>query len=144
MIHRFEDFLTGITVCYKYIQRIKNTEMSELGLKGMHVACLFHLHLHPEGLTASSLCSLCSEDKASISRIVSDLRKRGYIEPGSGKNYRSMLHLTESGHTIARQMEPLIESWVGIGGEGLDEKQRETFYHVLSLISDNLKMKLEQ
>lgn len=143
MIQRFQDFLTGITVCYKYIQRIRNAEMTEFGLKGIHVSCLFYLHSNPEGLTAAQLCSLCCEDKATISRIVSELRKQGYIEQGGGKNYRAPLHLTEAGIQIAEKMIPLIESWVCVGGEGLTEQQREAFYNSLSLIAANLGAKLE-
>lgn len=144
MIQRFQDFITGITVCYKYIQRIKNAEMTEFGLKGIHVSCLFYLHQNTNGLTAAQLCQLCAEDKATISRIVADLRSKGYIGQTTGKNYRSPLRLTEDGAAIARQMEPLIMSWVGIGGEGLTEEEREVFYQSLALISDNLRMKLEQ
>lgn len=144
MIQRFEAFLTGITVCYKYIQRIKNAEMTELGLKGTHVACLFYLHHHANGLTAAQLCSLCCEDKATISRVVADLRGRGYIQHPSGKNYRTPLHLTEAGTAVARQMDPMIESWVGVGGEGMTEQQREDFYSSLTLISENLRARLEQ
>lgn len=143
MIHRFQDFLSGITVCYKYIQRIKNAEMTEFGLKGTHVACMFYLHHNPEGLTAAQLCNLCCEDKAAISRIVSDLRTRGYIAQSEGKNYRAPLHLTSSGIAIARQMDPLIESWVTVGGEGLSVEERESFYRSLALISENLKSKME-
>ena len=76
MKDRFEAFVTGVTVCYKYIQRIKALEMTELGLKGTHVTCLFYLSNHPEGLTAAQLCQLCAEDKASVSRTVADLRSR--------------------------------------------------------------------
>ena len=144
MIRRFEDFLTGITVCYKYIQRIKNAEMTEFGLKGTHVACLFYLSHHPDGLTSAQLCALCAEDKATISRTVSDLRGRGYIQQGGEKNYRAPLFLTLAGMEVARQMEPLIESWVTVGGEGLTQQQRESFYDTLALISANLKAKLEQ
>lgn len=144
MIQRFQEFLSGITVCYKYIQRIKNAEMTEFGLKGIHVSCLFYLSHNPDGLTAAQLCSLCAEDKATISRTVSDLRKRGYIEEGTGKNYRAPLYLTDAGKQIARQMAPIIESWVGIGGLGMSEAQREAFYESLTLISSNLRTKLEQ
>lgn len=144
MIQRFQDFLTGITVCYKFIQRIKNAEMTEFGLKGIHVSCLFYLNHNPQGLTAAQLCSLCCEDKATISRIVSDLRGRGYIEQGGGKNYRAPLHLTEAGTQIARQLDPIIESWVGIGGVGMTEDQRASFYDSLRLISENLRTRLEQ
>ena len=144
MIQRFQEFLTGITVCYKYIQRIKNAEMTEFGLKGTHVACMFYLNHNPEGFTAAQLCNLCAEDKATISRTVSELRAKGYIEPGAGKNYRAPLRLTEAGRDIARQMDPLIESWVTVGGEGMTEEQRAAFYDSLSLIASNLRTKLQQ
>lgn len=144
MIGRFEAFLAGITVCYKYIQRIKNAEMTEFGLKGIHVSCMFYLHHNQDGLTAAQLCSLCSEDKATISRVVADLRGHGYIDQPQGKNYRAPLRLTEAGTQIAKKMDPLIESWVGVGGEGLTPEQRDAFYRSLSLISDNLKAKLKK
>ena len=143
MIQRFQDFVTGITVCYKFIQRIKNAEMTEFGLKGIHVSCLFDLHHNPEGLTAAQLCALCAEDKATISRTIADLRQRGYIQPGSEKHYRAPLLLSDAGNTIAKQMDPLIESWVSVGGDGMDDAQRKAFYDSLSLIASNLRAKLE-
>ena len=143
MIDRFHEFLTGSTVCYKYIQRIKSMEMTELGLKGTHVACLFHLYRKPGGLTAAQLCQLCAEDKASISRTVADLRSRGYIAPGGEKNYRTLLRLTEEGMSAAKQMEAMIARWVTSGGDGLTDQQRESFYESLALISGNLRTKLE-
>lgn len=142
MKDRFEAFITGVTVCYKYIQRIKAIEMTELGLKGTHVTCLFYLNNHQEGLTAAQLCVLCAEDKASISRTVADLRKRGYIAQGGEKQYRAPLKLTEEGKQAAKQLDPLIERWVMSGGDGLTEEQRETFYQSLALISENLRKKL--
>lgn len=144
MIQRFQDFLTGITVCYKFIQRIKNAEMTEFGLKGTHVACMFYLNHNPEGLTSAQLCTLCAEDKASISRTVAYLRQRGYIAPGSGKAYRAPLRLTEAGRDIAQRMDPVIEAWVGIGGVGMTEEQRAAFYDSLALISANLRAELEK
>jgi DNA-binding MarR family transcriptional regulator len=143
VIQRFQDFVTGITVCYKFIQRIKNAEMTEFGLKGIHVSCLFYLHHNPGGLTAAQLCTLCAEDKATISRTIADLRQRGYIQPGSEKHYRAPLLLSEAGSAIARQMDPLIESWVSVGGDGMDDEQRKAFYDSLSLIASNLRAKLE-
>lgn len=143
MIQRFENFLTGITVCYKYIQRIKNAEMTEFGLKGTHVACIFYLNHNPEGLTSAQLCSLCAEDKASISRTVAYLRQRGFIEAGGEKAYRTPLRLTPEGRQVALQMEPIIEEWVGIGGVGMSDEQRSSFYDTLALIAQNLRSELE-
>ena len=144
MNQRFQNFLTGITVCYKYIQRIKNAEMTEFGLKGTHVACIFYLSHNPEGLTSAQLCSLCAEDKASISRTVAYLRQRGFIEPGAAKAYRIPLRLTAQGQEVAAQMEPIIEEWVSIGGVGLTNEQREAFYDTLALIAANLRTELDK
>ena len=143
MIARFESFVTGITICYKYIQRIKSTEMTELGLKGTHAMCLFFLHHNPEGLTASQLCSLCAEDKAAISRTVAELRRAGLVGIPSAKTYRAPLLLTAQGETVAHRVDSLIEGWVSAGGCGLDPRQRDAFYDTLSLIAANLRAHME-
>ncbi len=144
MLDRFEAFVRGITACHKYIQKIKATEMTELGLKGTHVMCLYHLSRSPSGLTAAELCRLCAEDKAAISRTLSELEAKGYLQPTAGKKYRAALVLTESGKAVAGQMETLIQSWVGIGGDGLTEQQRSEFYATLGLIAENLKQQLDR
>lgn len=138
MLQRFEAFVTGITVCHKYIQRIKSAEMSEFGLKGTHAMCLFFLHHNPGGLTAAQLCQLCAEDKAAISRTIATLVEQGYIE-SSDKKYRAPLTLTVIGEALALKMDALIEQWVGLGGDGLSEEERSAFYYSLERISANLK-----
>ena len=144
MKDRFEAFITGVTVCYKYIQRIKTMEMTELGLKGTHVTCLFYLSNHPNGLTAAQLCQLCAEDKASISRTVADLTARGYLVKNSRKNYRTPLTLTPEGQEAAKLLDPLIDRWVMSGGDGLSEGEREIFYKSLARIGENLRVRLEE
>ncbi len=141
MIDRFQSFVIGITECYKYIQRIKSVEMTELGLKGTHVMCLFFLHRNPDGLTAAQLCRLCAEDKAAISRTLATLQERGYIAAG-GKKYRAAMTLTEDGTRIAEQLDGLIRRWVSIGGGGLADDERAAFYHVLEHITANLRTQL--
>ena len=143
MIQRFDAFVSGITSCYKYIQRIKAMEMTEFGLKGTHVMCLYYLRQNPAGLTASQLCGLCAEDKAAISRTVSELRSQGYITSLSQKAYRAMLTLTSAGQEIARKFDRLIEGWVSTGGDGLSDEERSDFYKVLSTIADNLRSRIE-
>ena len=138
MIKRFEAFVTGITLCYKYIQKIKSAEMTELGLKGTHVMCIFFLSHNPEGLTAAQLCRLCAEDKAAVSRTVAEHQRAGYVAPGE-KRYRAALRLTEKGMEIAKRVDELIEQWVTFGGAGLSDSDREAFYRALELISNNLK-----
>lgn len=139
MTQRFEDFVTGITVCYKYLQRIKSMAVNEMGLKGSHVMCMFYLRQHEDGLTASQLCELCAEDKAAVSRTLADLRERGYITSGTGKNYRAAIRLSEAGRNMAEQFDSRIAQWVTAGGDGLTEEERGNFYRSLRLIAENLR-----
>ena len=143
MIQRFDAFVSGITACYKYIQRIKSMEMTEFGLKGTHVMCLYYLRRNPAGLTAAQLCGLCAEDKAAISRTVSELRSRGYITTLSEKAYRAMLTLTSAGQELARKFDHLIEGWVSTGGDGLTDEERSDFYKSLSAIAENLRTRID-
>ena len=137
MLQRFQDFVTGITQCYRSIQKIKSTEMTEFGLKGTHVMCLFFLGQHPEGLTATQLSQMCAEDKAAISRTLAVLQERGYIQAGE-KKYRAPLRLTDAGEELARQMEGLIQHWVTFGGDDLTQEERETFYRALGKLATRL------
>ena len=145
MLNRFGAFVGGITACYKYIQRIKSMEMTELGLKGTHAMCLFHLHRHEEGLTAAQLCQLCGEDKAAISRTLSELEGKGYLhtQTTAGRKYRASLQLTGAGELVANHIDALIEGWVSVGGDGLGEAEREEFYRILEHIAGNLKYHYE-
>lgn len=143
MIDRFQAFVSGITICYKYVQKIKTMEMTEFGLKGTHVMCIFYIRHSEEGLTAAQLCQLCAEDKAAISRTLMTLQDKGYIEAGE-KKYRAKLKLTVKGKELADQIDELIEQWVSFGGDGLTEEERNSFYYALDLISSNLREKLHK
>ena len=138
MLHRFEEFVTGITECHRYIQRIKAMEMTELGLKGTHVMCLFYLGRSPEGLTAAQLCGLCCEDKAAVSRTLSELEQLGHITRGD-KKYRAPLVLTDSGRALAGRLNGLVAQWVTAGGDGLTDEERTAFYATLGKIAANLR-----
>ena len=143
MIDRFQAFVSGITICYKYIQKIKTMEMTEFGLKGTHVMCIFYIYHSEEELTAAQLCQLCAEDKAAISRTLVTLQEKGYVETGE-KKYSAHLKLTKKGEKLAGQIDGLIEQWVLHGGDGLSEEERNSFYHALNLISSNLREKLNK
>ena len=143
MIDRFQSFVSGITICYKYIQKIKSMEMTEFGLKGTHVMCIFYISHSEEELTAAQLCQLCAEDKAAISRTLVTLQEKGFVETGE-KKYRAHLKLTDKGRLLAAQIDSLINHWVDCGGDGLSEEERNSFYYALELISSNLREKINK
>lgn len=146
MLQRFQAFVTGITECHRHIQRIKSMEMTELGLKGTHVMCLFYLNQSPQGLTSAQLCQLCAEDKAAVSRTVAELEGLGYLTAAlpDGKKYRAPLCLTPKGRQAAQRINSLVEQWVCIGGDGLTDEERTAFYSTLEKIAVNLKTKVEK
>ena len=141
MKERFETFVTAIMQIYRSIQRLKSQEMASFGLKGTHVMCLFQLQQHPEGLTAVQLGQLCDEDKAAISRSVSELRSCGLVQvpEGSSRRYRVLISLTEQGRSVTQQMDQKIIDAVLAAARGYSPEERETFYRVLLQIADNLQ-----
>lgn len=142
MTDRFEQFVSGITLCYKHIQRIKSLEMTEFGLKGTQVMCVFYLHRRSGGLTAAQLSQLCLEDKAAVSRTLAELTEKGYVETtDSARRYRAPIVLSEKGRALGEKVNCLVAEWVEAGGDGLSEEERAAFYHALGVISHNLREK---
>lgn len=147
MIRRFETFTSEIAAMQRCIQKIKSAEMTEFGLKGGHVMCLFYLYRHPEGLTAAELSALCEEDKAAISRAVVDLEERKFVfcqQSGEKKKYRAKLFLTRGGTEVAVRVNQRVENAVERGGAGLSGQERTIFYNSLGKIADNLQKYCEE
>jgi len=142
MIDRFEDFTAYIAQAQKYILKIKTHEMQSFGLKASHVMCLFYMGKHKEGLTAGELTHLCMEDKAGISKALSELKKKELIIPdtnGGKKIYRAKYFLTEKGKEIYQKTNEIITKVVEECGKGLSNEERNIFYHSMNLIVANLK-----
>ena len=138
MIDRFELFTTTITQIYKNLQRIKMQEMSGFELRGTYVMCMFELNRNPEGLTITQLSQLCGEDKAAISRTISELVKRGLVTGNNDKKYRAPLVLTKEGQEPAAKIDALASTAVAAGSNGLTLEEVKIFYKALTTISDNL------
>lgn len=141
MKQRFEIFVTAITQINRSIQRLKSQEMADFGLKGTHVMCLYQLQQHPEGLTSVQLARICDEDKAAISRTISELRERDLIcaPRTDGRRYRVRNVLTDAGWEITGQMDQKIIDNVMAGAHGYSDEEREIFYRVLLKVSENLQ-----
>ena len=133
----FSRLLIQITRC---VQKIKNAEMSALGLKGKQVQCLFALYNVPEGASLMKLCELCGEDKGMMSRTVRELTGEGlvYVETMGGRKYKNPIRLTEQGERIAGVVAGRISAILEEGSQGLSEEERTELYRSLGLIAENL------
>lgn len=144
MIDRFGRFTTDMSSIYKNIQKIKRIEMEKIGLKGTHVACINLINEAPDGLTAAQICQLAKEDKAGISRALSELIEMGYIEyledeSGDKRKYRAKAVLTVKGKEYAARVKDMITEAVVYAGNELSEEKRAIFYEVLGEISQNIE-----
>lgn len=134
----FENFTVTILKLNKLVQKIKNYEMQEYGLKTIHVMCGYYLISHPEGLTASELVKLTLEDKAAISRALKTLQEKGFISYDPNK-YNSVIRLTDAGKEFAADVCRKADKAVEAGSYDFDENARFSFYKALGTIAANLE-----
>lgn len=141
MNRKFESFALTIAELNRLVQKMKEREMSELGLKASHTMCLYYLGCHEEGLTAVEMTKYCKEDKAAISRALATLEERGLVIrniPEEKRAYRTLYFLTEEGKHMVAQINERINHILEKAGEGLSEEQRDNFYSFAERILHNL------
>ena len=139
MNERYETFTVLIAKISRNIRRLQNQEMADHGLRSAHITCLHYLYLN-NGLTATDLCDRCEEDKATVSRALSQLEKEGYItcEARTAKRYKSPLLLTEKGKAAGQRIAGKIDRVLDEVSVGLSEDERIAFYRSLTAICDRL------
>lgn len=146
MTDRFETFATTIAALNRSIQRIKARETEAVGLKTGHVMCMYVLGKEPQGLTAVELQKQCGEDKAAVSRTLSELTAKGYVRqdaPGGKRAYRAKIQLTPAGREAVAYINQRVEQALEAGSRGLSPEGRAEMYGALRLISDNLEHYLQ-
>ena len=141
MKERFQTFTALIAKINRNVKKIKNQEMAEYGLRSVHVSCLYYLY-SAESLTATELCELCEEDRATISRGVDFLEENGFVtcEQTLAKRYKSPLFLTPKGREVAEKITEKINVVLDEVCIDLTEAQRAEFYRSLEIISDSLEL----
>ena len=141
MKERFQTFTVLISKISRNIKKIKNQEMAEYGLRSVHVTCLYYLY-SMESLTATEICELCEEDKATISRGLDFLEENGFIvcESKLSKRYKSPLVLTEKGMAVGKKITEKINFVLDEICIDLTDEQREEFYRSLTIISNSLEL----
>lgn len=147
MQDRFETFAISITKLNRYLQKIKEIEMKKLGLNSNHTMCLYYLNKYKEGLCAAQLVKYCNEDKAAISRTLSQLSNKKFITcklPENKRPYRTLFYLTENGQIITEQINKKIEKALFNGSNGITDIQRTCFYDSIQIILNNLSQYIKE
>lgn len=147
MRNRFESFAGSVLELNRCLQKIKDMEMKQFGLRGTHTMCLYYLGQHDEGLTAVRLTELCREDKSAVSRCLSQLIKKGLVcckLPENKRSYRTLHYLTNQGRSLVSKINERIEHALINGGRGLTDEERNVFYDTMEHILDNLTQYLQR
>lgn len=141
MIGRFEVFTKQINKINRYIRQIKTVKTRGLNLTAPCVSCIYYLHKHIDGLTASELTELCGEDKAAISRTLNYLESNGLItcQTSAKKRYNAALTLTQAGQDIGKIVADNIDYVLEQVSVGVSDEEREAFYRTFAKISENLE-----
>jgi len=146
MIDRFEKFSSTISEIYRNWHKLASDVMEAHGLKGPHSVYLTTMYRYKEGITAVELSEITARDKADVSRAIAQFEKEGVAEKVALNNhfYRAPIKLTEVGRGIAEDIITKATAAVELGGKGLTDVDRNTFYEALELISSNLRVLAEK
>ena len=121
---RFENFTVMVLKINKLVHKIKLVEMDGYGLKAIHVMCIYYAGAAP--VTAGELSRLTCEDKAAISRALTMLKKRGFINYDAGKKLYDYINVKS-------------KAAVDAAGADLSETERAALYKSLASIAENLE-----
>jgi len=142
MIDRFENFTAYIAQTHKFILKIKSAGMERFGLKAAHLMCLYYLGKHEEGLTAGELAEYCMEDKAAISKSLTELRQKDFVhaDNDNGKKvYRARYFLSPKGKDAFAEIRDIIVHITEACAEGLSMEEGAILYRSLETVVGNLK-----
>ncbi len=138
MESRFETFTGILTSINRSIQKIKNIEMSDFGLKGIYVQCLFYLNNYKDGMSFKDLCLESGEDKSVVSKIINYLTEQGLVKVVGEQKYKNMILLTDKGKVIGEKINIKVQEYLSEASVGISESDRNVMYATLDKINQNL------
>jgi len=136
MLDRFIKFSYLIASIHKSVQKILSDEMGKYGLKGAYAQYLITLYKSEEKMTLVELTEKSDNDKAAVSRAVTDMIEKGLVEK-ENNSYRAGLLLTEKGIKAAEFVCERAKTAVEV--VGITDGDREIFYSILEKLEQNLK-----
>ena len=141
---RFEIFSTSVLRLVRSVQVLKARKMAEYGLKGTNAICLCRVLESETGLTATELASVCELDKAQVSRSMTELLQKGFVERDGGdeRRYKQRYILTPTGQHAALDIRHTIAEIEEAVSKNIPPVALDHFYHTLYKLCDNFDVLL--
>lgn len=94
-----------------------------------------------DGVTQQRLCDATFKDKPSMTRLIDNLEKTGFVERRSSPSDRraNLVYLTGKGRFIEQKAAEAIQQTVETALDGLDEKQICQIHSTLKTVFGNMQ-----
>ena len=135
MKDRFATFTIHMNQISRNIRLIEDHMMKEFDLRNSHVSCLYFLYIK-RNLTTESLCKICGQEKASITKAILHLKTKGFIsvDVEDENRKKNILVLTPKGKTVAKKITATINEILGQMDDEISEEERLEFYRCLDIV----------
>jgi DNA-binding MarR family transcriptional regulator len=127
-----------IACLYRQGRTYFERELAPLGLGSGALPVLIRL-LHHDGMNQQELSEQLHVDKATTTRVITKLIKRGYVrrekDPADNRAYR--LFVTPKARDIEPEIRKVLHSWTAILAEGMMPEEKESALALLKRMRDN-------
>ena len=135
---RFSQLVRMVSRLDKSIKSLENAASQTLGVKSVHIFCVYSLIDAPDGLTASEIAKKNGINRSLISREIEKLNSAGVTCYSDTNHYNAHIMLTERGREVAQKIFRIgIESQKKVDS-AISEEELNTFYSVLGRMTDIL------
>ena len=110
----------------KKLFKLEKEVGNEVGLNRSETQVISFL-ADKNNLTHTEIVSMCESDKAAISRVLTNMEKKGLIESNHEENNKKTLHakLTETGEKVAQNLKTVFEKCFNKYFGKLSKKDKE-------------------
>lgn len=138
MLTDFEKLSLGVHELYLSMHKCEAKQMQKYGLRDAYVKYLVAILHTPEGLTISQLCEICDQDKAAVSRAVSELVGREFIRRDGVNHYRAKIKLTERGLELIKEVCNSSKQAFDEAMGDMSQDKLDTLYEAMIAASSNI------
>ena len=139
----FSSFALSLDNVTKCINKIRNTKISEFGIRPAHLNCMMHIDLSADGLTPTEISKTCGVDKSFVSRTTTHLIKGGFIQSNKkfddGRKYKVKYILTEKGQAVISETRAMIENYFSDINQKISEYEMNCFIRVVLTLSESVR-----
>jgi len=134
-----------IAKLYKHHDQFVDEKLEQYNLNHSEGNLLFYLYKDGDGISQKTLKENLAVDKATISRSVSSLLKKGYLKKESSQEDRriNLIFLTEKADGIKDLINDIYQQWFEIFTEEISQEDAEKVLQTLKKMYNIVREEIE-